>query len=98
PLDYEDPTQRDGFNIGVRVYDGRYYATTRLLIRLEDRNDNAPIVSGPQRAQVFEDAPRDTVVAKFSVFDADANDTATDIGKNAACMNSAYKGVIPQNP
>lgn len=76
PLDYEDPTQRDGFNIGVRVYDGRFYATTRLRIRLEDRNDNAPIITGPQKAQVFEDAPRGTIIAKFSVFDADANDTA----------------------
>uniref|UniRef100_A0A915AWG2 Cadherin domain-containing protein n=1 Tax=Parascaris univalens TaxID=6257 RepID=A0A915AWG2_PARUN len=76
PLDYEDPTQRDGFNIGVRVYDGRFYATTRLRIRLEDRNDNAPVITGPQKAQVFEDAPRGTIIAKFGVFDADANDTA----------------------
>uniref|UniRef100_A0A0M3K632 Cadherin domain-containing protein n=2 Tax=Anisakis simplex TaxID=6269 RepID=A0A0M3K632_ANISI len=76
-LDYEDPNQRQGFSVGVRVYDGRYYATTRLRIRLEDRNDNAPVLSGPQRAQVYEDAKRGTVVAKFKVYDADANDTTT---------------------
>ncbi|VDO51230.1 unnamed protein product, partial [Brugia timori] len=29
PLDYEDPIQRDGFTLGIRVYDGRYYATTK---------------------------------------------------------------------
>ncbi|VDN56529.1 unnamed protein product [Dracunculus medinensis] len=61
PLDYEDPTQRSGFNVGVRVYDGRYYATTRLRIRLEDRNDNSPIITGPQTSRISEDATHDVL-------------------------------------
>lgn len=68
--------QRDGFTLGVRVYDGRYYATTKLHIQLEDRNDNPPVIKGPQHVQLPEDAGRGHQVARFTVRDADANDTA----------------------
>ncbi|EJW80004.1 hypothetical protein WUBG_09086, partial [Wuchereria bancrofti] len=76
PLDYEDPTQRDGFTLGIRVYDGRYYATTKLYIELQDRNDNPPVINGPQYVQLYEDAWLGKMVAKFTIQDADENDTA----------------------
>ncbi|VDN86603.1 unnamed protein product [Brugia pahangi] len=76
PLDYEDPIQRDGFTLGIRVYDGRYYATTKLYIELQDRNDNPPVINGPQYVQLHEDAWLGKEVAKFTVQDADENDTA----------------------
>lgn len=75
-MDYEDPTQRDGFTLGIRVYDGRYYASTKLYIELQDRNDNPPVINGQQYVQLHEDAWIGKKVAKFTVQDADANDTA----------------------
>ncbi|VDN05958.1 unnamed protein product [Thelazia callipaeda] len=76
PLDYEDPTQRQGFTLGIRVYDGRYYATTKLFIKLLDCNDNPPVINGPQFAELPENSRRGKQIARFTVQDADANDTA----------------------
>uniref|UniRef100_A0A1I8AAX7 Cadherin n=1 Tax=Steinernema glaseri TaxID=37863 RepID=A0A1I8AAX7_9BILA len=77
PLDFEDPTQRNGFPLDVRVFDGRYYATTHVVLQLEDRNDNPPRLFGPSRVEVKEDVRYKHVLATLKVEDADANDTAT---------------------
>ncbi|KAK0427455.1 hypothetical protein QR680_010234 [Steinernema hermaphroditum] len=77
PLDFEDPTQRNGFPLDVRVFDGRYYATTHVVLQLEDRNDNAPRIYGPSRVDVREDAHYKHFLATLKAEDDDANDTAT---------------------
>ncbi|VDK68154.1 unnamed protein product [Onchocerca ochengi] len=94
-LDYEDPTQRDGFTLGVRVYDGRYYATTKVHIELQDRNDNPPVINGPQYVQLHEDAWLGKQVARFTVQDADANDTAVLLLLITLCTSSSSSvGVV----
>ncbi|KAI1731149.1 cadherin-related hmr-1 [Ditylenchus destructor] len=84
-LDYEDERQRrDGFWLDVRVFDGIYEAQTRVHIRVEDRNDNAPVFDPPPKGhgspgrykveQLREDVKRGHLVAKLHASDADAND------------------------
>uniref|UniRef100_A0A914VF49 Neural-cadherin n=1 Tax=Plectus sambesii TaxID=2011161 RepID=A0A914VF49_9BILA len=74
-----DPTQRDGFRLEVKVFDGKFSATTKLFVKVDDRNDNAPEIHGPARANVSEDAARGALVARFTTFDKDLDgkDTAT---------------------
>ncbi|VDD96463.1 unnamed protein product [Enterobius vermicularis] len=76
-MDYEDPTQRRGFNIAVRVYDGRHEASTKLRIQLEDVNDNPPECFGPKRKDVSEGADRGTQIGQITCIDRDENDRAT---------------------
>ncbi|KAI1722265.1 cadherin-related hmr-1 [Ditylenchus destructor] len=84
-LDYEDERQRrDGFWLDVRVFDGIYEAQTRVHIRVEDRNDNAPVFDPPPKGhgspgrykveQLREDVKRGHLIAKLHASDADAND------------------------
>ncbi|KIH56629.1 hypothetical protein ANCDUO_13190 [Ancylostoma duodenale] len=76
PLDFEDPAQRDGFRLRVRVSDGLHDATSNIVVQLVDENDHAPDIIGPAEVRIFEDVPRNTVVARYNVSDRDANDHA----------------------
>ncbi|KAI6218118.1 CBR-HMR-1 protein [Aphelenchoides besseyi] len=75
PLDYEDPRQRDGFLLGVRVFDGRFYATAKVRLQLEDRNDNPPRIHGPQSLRISEDVKIHEQIAVFTATDEDVGDT-----------------------
>ncbi|KHJ93354.1 hypothetical protein OESDEN_06741 [Oesophagostomum dentatum] len=76
PLDYEDAAQRDGFQLRVRVSDGLHDATSSIFVQLVDENDHPPDIVGPAEVRIFEDVPRNTIVARFNVSDRDANDHA----------------------
>ncbi|VDO72779.1 unnamed protein product [Heligmosomoides polygyrus] len=76
PLDYEDAAQRDGFRLRIRVSDGLHDTTSNVVVQLRDENDHAPDIVGPSEVQISEDAPRNTVVARFSVTDRDRDDRA----------------------
>ncbi|CAJ0575569.1 unnamed protein product, partial [Mesorhabditis spiculigera] len=79
PLDYEDPVQRQGWELAVRVSDGVHEATTTLRIALEDRNDHAPQINGPTERTVKEDAQRGHFIGTYTAIDPDQGDTARDL-------------------
>jgi hypothetical protein len=58
----------------VRVFDGRFDATTWVQIKLEDRNDNVPTISGPKTSRVLEDVDRGHLIANFTATDIDFGD------------------------
>jgi hypothetical protein len=70
-LDYEDPRQQNGFNVVVRVTDGRHDAKTKIFVKLRDVNDNPPRVEGPKERTLSEDVRVGTIVAKFTAKDDD---------------------------
>ncbi|KAL3113055.1 hypothetical protein niasHT_013520 [Heterodera trifolii] len=75
-LDYEDQSQRDnGFLLHVRVFDGRFYASTKVHVQVLDRNDNAPELLGPRQLSFPESSPLGSLLASFSARDADHDDT-----------------------
>uniref|UniRef100_A0A914C6R2 Cadherin n=1 Tax=Acrobeloides nanus TaxID=290746 RepID=A0A914C6R2_9BILA len=74
PLDFEDEAQKNGFDLQVRVFDGRFDATTWVQIKLEDRNDNVPTISGPKTSRVLEDVDRGHLIANFTATDIDFGD------------------------
>ncbi|CAJ0930369.1 unnamed protein product, partial [Mesorhabditis belari] len=76
PLDYEDATQRGGYQLEVKVSDGIHEARTRLEIELLDRNDHAPVIDGPTEKTIKEDAKRGHFIAKYTASDRDDKDTA----------------------
>uniref|UniRef100_A0AC35FWD7 Cadherin domain-containing protein n=1 Tax=Panagrolaimus sp. PS1159 TaxID=55785 RepID=A0AC35FWD7_9BILA len=73
-LDYEDPSQRNGFELDIRVFDGKFYATTKIRIEIEDINDSAPIITGPKQTSILENVERKELVAEFVATDLDEND------------------------
>ncbi|CDW56179.1 Cadherin C and Laminin G 2 and Cadherin domain co ntaining protein [Trichuris trichiura] len=78
-LDYEDPLQRNGFNLTVRVSDGRFTSKADVYLRLLDENDNAPeFVDPPHMVSIREDAPVGRLVVWFRVRDKDAGDDQFD--------------------
>ncbi|KAI3422308.1 Hmr-1p [Globodera pallida] len=75
-LDYEDPAQRDnGFLLHVRVFDGRFYASTKVHVQVVDCNDNPPELVGPRQLSFPESTPIAVLLASFSARDADQGDT-----------------------
>ncbi|XP_003373310.1 cadherin-related hmr-1 [Trichinella spiralis] len=79
PLDFEDPLQRVGFNLTVRVSDGRFSSWAPVRIRLLDENDNAPeFVNAPQAISLLETVRPGTVLVAFTVRDRDAGDDTFD--------------------
>uniref|UniRef100_A0A1I7SAF6 Cadherin domain-containing protein n=1 Tax=Bursaphelenchus xylophilus TaxID=6326 RepID=A0A1I7SAF6_BURXY len=76
-LDFEDPEQRHGFPMEVRVFDGRFYGSTKVYILLEDENDNPPIINGPKRIHFSEGTAVNSQIGQFSVTDQDSNDKST---------------------
>ncbi|CAI5439270.1 unnamed protein product [Caenorhabditis angaria] len=75
-LDYENPAQRDGFSLKVRVNDGRHDATAAVHVKLVDRNDHAPKITGPQQLRIEESKEVGEIIGKYTTSDADENDTA----------------------
>jgi hypothetical protein len=73
-LDYEDPLQRNGFELDIRVFDGKFYATTKIRIEIEDINDSAPVIAGPKQTSILENVERKELVAEFVATDLDEND------------------------
>ncbi|CAL2028181.1 unnamed protein product [Caenorhabditis brenneri] len=76
PLDYEDPSQRDGFPLRIRVSDGRHDAEAAVHVALVDRNDHAPHIHGATEHRIREDVPRGTIIGRYTTSDKDAGDTA----------------------
>lgn len=80
PLDYEDPQQKDGFNITIQVHDGgelldvKHTDTAKVFIKLRDVNDNPPEFKRPSiEVAVKENAPIKTQLANFTAVDPDQN-------------------------
>lgn len=74
-MDFEDATQKAGFAMQLRVFDGRFDATAWIRVQLSDANDNAPEIDGPKLARVSEDVERGELVAQLNARDADAGDS-----------------------
>lgn len=83
PLDFEDPTQKYGFNITVQVNDGgevdgvSHSDTTMVRIKMRDINDNPPEFERSSIETVIpENAPRGTQLANFTARDPDQGGTS----------------------
>lgn len=74
PLDYEDTSQRPGFNLTVRVTDGRYFASAPVHLTLLDQNDNAPKIHPAPNVFLREDVRIGTNVTRFTATDPDLRD------------------------
>jgi hypothetical protein len=74
-LDYEDPSQRNGFSIDIRVFDGKFYATTTIRVEIEDINDSTPQIIGPKQISFLENVEKRELVAEFTATDLDENDS-----------------------
>jgi hypothetical protein len=59
----------------VRVFDGKFYATSELQLQLLDRNDNPPVIHGPRRLHISEAEPVHTRIAEYTATDKDKGDT-----------------------
>ncbi|KRX24151.1 Neural-cadherin, partial [Trichinella nelsoni] len=93
PLDFEDPLQRVGFNLTVRVSDGRFSSWAPVRIRLLDENDNAPeFVNAPQAISLLETVRPGTVLVAFTVRDRDAGDDTFESTSEASLVNTAANG------
>lgn len=78
PLDYEDPTQKYGFNITIEVNDGGsvegvpHTDKSMVRIKLRDINDNPPeFEKSSIEVSVIESAPKGTILANFKAHDPD---------------------------
>uniref|UniRef100_A0A0N4ZYG1 Cadherin domain-containing protein n=1 Tax=Parastrongyloides trichosuri TaxID=131310 RepID=A0A0N4ZYG1_PARTI len=76
-LDYESPYQKEGFNLQATVFDGRFYNTTTIQIKILDENDCPPRLEGPSSIQIPEDAQYKYVIGRYTVTDEDVNDSHT---------------------
>jgi hypothetical protein len=74
-LDYEDPSQRNGFTVEIRVFDGKFYATTKIRIEIEDINDSPPKIIGPKQISFLENVEKWELIAEFTAIDLDENDS-----------------------
>ncbi|CAB3408176.1 unnamed protein product [Caenorhabditis bovis] len=77
PLDFEDDAQRLGFDLRIRVNDGRHNAETSAHVSVLDRNDHAPVIHGAGEHTLREDAAPGTVLGVYTTTDRDANDSAS---------------------
>ncbi|KRY66373.1 Cadherin-related hmr-1, partial [Trichinella pseudospiralis] len=92
PLDFEDPLQRVGFNLTVRVSDGRFSSWAPVRIRLLDENDNTPeFVNAPQAISLLENVRPGTVLFAFTVRDRDAGDDTFESTSESSFANSNSK-------
>jgi hypothetical protein len=60
----------------ARVFDGRFYATTRIRLQLLDQNDNPPQLQGPRSLRISESTPpllRE--IAQYTASDKDEGDS-----------------------
>ncbi|KAK7066552.1 Cadherin [Halocaridina rubra] len=79
PLDYEDPNQAGGFKFQIQVsdYNGKksdsvYTATSWVIVKLIDINDNAPQFLQPNtEVQVFENIPVGRKITNIMARDVD---------------------------
>ena len=78
PLDFEDPGEvygANGYEVQLSVDDGKggeVYLT--LYVKLENVNDNDPVLTGPASVNVNENDPRGTELGTYSATDADGGD------------------------
>ena len=78
PLDFEDPGEvygANGYEVQLSVDDqqgGEVYLT--LYVKLENVNDNDPVLTGPASVNVNENDPRGTELGTYSATDADGGD------------------------
>ncbi len=63
--------QRVGFDLDVRVYDGKHAAHTRVHVVLRDENDNAPTIGEPRHFTLDEAGPVGARIGRLSVVDPD---------------------------
>ncbi|XP_053106759.1 protocadherin beta-1-like isoform X16 [Hemicordylus capensis] len=73
PIDYEE---NNYFEMNIRATDGGgLSAYCKVIVEIEDRNDNAPEVTiSSITSSLSEDSPPDTVVALFTVTDQDSGE------------------------
>nr|XP_056718888.1 protocadherin beta-16-like [Euleptes europaea] len=103
-IDYEENTN---YEISIRATDGGgLSAYCKVIVEVEDRNDNAPEVTLTSLTSPLpEDSPIDTLVALFRITDRDSGDngrTGCAIGKNLPFMlktseNNYYQLVTQQS-
>nr|XP_056722701.1 protocadherin beta-16-like [Euleptes europaea] len=103
-IDYEENTKHE---ISIRATDGGgLSAYCKVIVEVEDRNDNAPEVTLTSLTSPLpEDSPIDTLVALFRITDRDSGDngrTGCAIGKNLPFMlktseNNYYQLVTQQS-
>ncbi|XP_063156252.1 protocadherin beta-16-like [Candoia aspera] len=87
-IDYEE---NSNYELNIKATDGgRLSAYCKVLVNIEDENDNAPeVIISSVTNLLPEDSPPETVVAVFSVTDQDAGDngrTTCDIDSNLPFM------------
>ncbi|XP_053106744.1 protocadherin beta-16-like isoform X3 [Hemicordylus capensis] len=91
-IDYEEKSH---YEMNIRATDGGgLSAYCKVIVEVEDRNDNAPEVTiSSITSPLSEDSPPDTVVALFRVTDQDSGDN----GRTACTINTNLPFVLKAN-
>ncbi|CAI2294435.1 unnamed protein product [Caenorhabditis sp. 36 PRJEB53466] len=97
PLDFEDDVQRDGFDLRLRVSDGRHDAEAAVHVALVDRNDHAPIIHGATEHRIREDVPVGFRLGRYTTSDKDADDSASEDTPVGTVLET-FKAHDPSNP